>query len=51
MQIEEKRARGKGMTQDEFDYNKNLLKEIAYKGKELRQTVQTIQMENLSRME
>jgi hypothetical protein len=35
-QIEEKRARGKGMSNDEFEYNKELLKEIAAKKRDLR---------------
>ncbi|CDW79528.1 UNKNOWN [Stylonychia lemnae] len=45
-QIEEKKARGKGMTNDEFEFNKDLLKEIVTKGKQLRETVQSTQMHN-----
>lgn len=47
-QIEEKRARGKGMSQDEFEYNKELLKEIAAQKKELRQTNMSPNMANMS---
>ena len=35
MQIEEKRVKGKGMTKEEFDFNKDLLKEIAVKKRDL----------------
>jgi membrane protease subunit (stomatin/prohibitin family) len=39
-QIEEKRQRTKGMTIDEFDFNKDLLKEIIHKKKEIQETIQ-----------
>ena len=38
-QIEDKRAKGKGMTKDEFELNKDLLKEIVTKKNELRQSI------------
>eukprot|EP00349_Pseudokeronopsis_sp_Brazil_P007424 CAMPEP_0202962932 /NCGR_PEP_ID=MMETSP1396-20130829/6950_1 /ASSEMBLY_ACC=CAM_ASM_000872 /TAXON_ID= /ORGANISM="Pseudokeronopsis sp., Strain Brazil" /LENGTH=81 /DNA_ID=CAMNT_0049683771 /DNA_START=1313 /DNA_END=1558 /DNA_ORIENTATION=- len=38
-QIEEKKARQKGMTKDEFEFNKELLKEIATKKSELRNSI------------
>lgn len=47
-QIEEKRAKDKGMTNDEFEFNKDLLKEIASKRKDLRDTVRSIQNHNIS---
>ena len=47
-QIEEKRANGKGMTADEFEFNKELLKEIASKKKEMRMTINSQQMANAS---
>ena len=39
-QIEQKKNRHKGMTDYEFDLNKNLLKEIAEKKKVLAQSIQ-----------
>ena len=47
-QIEEKRANGRGMTNDEFEFNKELLKEIASKKKEMRMTINSQQMANAS---
>lgn len=38
------------MTQEEFDFNKDLLKEIASKSKDLRQTVKLTQADTLSRI-
>lgn len=35
------------MTNDEFEFNKNLLKEIASKRKDLRDTVMTVQNNNI----
>eukprot|EP00347_Sterkiella_histriomuscorum_P021570 403333518 len=47
-QIEEKKAREKGMTNDEFEFNKDLLKEIASKRKELRDTVNMTTNQNIT---
>ena len=47
-QIEEKKAREKGMTNDEFEFNKDLLKEIASKRKELRDTVNMTTNKNIT---
>ena len=42
-QIEEKKAKGKGMSREEFDFNKELLKEIVTKKDELRSTIMKTQ--------
>lgn len=47
-QIDEKKAREKGMTSDEFEFNKDLLKEIASKRKELRDTVNMTYNQNIT---
>jgi len=39
MQIEEKRLKTKGMSYEEFELNKDLLKEIASKRKELKDSL------------
>ena len=38
--MEENRLKGKGMTKDEFDYNKDLLKEIVQKKGDLLQNIE-----------
>ena len=48
-QIEEKRLRTKGMTNDEFEFNKDLLKEIATKRKDLKSTIMTTNNETVAK--
>jgi hypothetical protein len=38
--MDEKRGRGKGMSYDEFDYNKDLLREIINKKKEVQRDIE-----------
>ena len=49
-QIEEKKAKAKGMTSDEFELNKDLLKKIAAETKDLRSTIKNTQTENMYRL-
>ena len=49
-QIEEKRAKTKGMSNDEFELNKDLLKKIAAETKDLKSTIKVTQTENMYRL-
>ena len=49
-QIEEKKAKAKGMTNDEFELNKDLLKKIAAETKDLRSTIKNTQTDNMYRL-
>ena len=48
-QIEEKRLRTKGMSVEEFEFNKDLLKEIASKRKELKDSIMEAKTESAVR--
>ena len=50
-QIEEKRLRTKGMSLEEFELNKDLLKEIAGKRKELKEALVAAQTEGTQKAE